>query len=126
MRVHEHAAAAREFLAAADAEFAADDLVQGSAKLWSAASHAVIAVAQARGWSCTLSHRSLKLATVRLSKEEGDPLIAAQFGAAEKFLRNVAPDCMEDWERDADRPHIHDFVARLLALLESGGANGAR
>ena len=31
---------------------------------------------------------------------------------AEKFHR----DSMEDWERDADRPLVHDFVERILAV----------
>ena len=33
--------------------------------------------------------------------------------------RNFYHDDMEDWERDADRPLVHDFVARVLALLKS-------
>ena len=125
MLVREHADTAREFLIASDAEFDKDDLVQGSEKLWGAAAHAVMAVAQQRGWDFR-SHRSLKNAAIRLSREQGDPLIEAQFAAAEKFHRNFYHDDMEDYERDADRPLVHDFVARVLALLESDGANGAR
>ena len=36
------------------------------------------------------------------------------------FFRNFYYDSMEDWERDADRPLVHDFVARVLALLDLG------
>ena len=126
MLVREHAETAREFLIASDAEFDKDDLVQGSEKLWGAAAHAVIAVAQQRNWSCDKSHRSLKNAVIRLSREQGDPLIEAQFAAAEKFHRNFYHDDMEDYERDADLPLVHDFVARVLALLELDSVNGAR
>ena len=127
MLVREHAETAREFLVESDADFAADDLVRGSAKLWGAVAHAVMAVARRRGWSCDESHSSLQRAAIRLSKEEGDPLIAAQFAAAGKFFHNLYPDDMEDYERDADSPIVHDFVHRVLALLDSdNGANGAR
>lgn len=125
MLVREHAETAREFLIASDAEFDNDDLVQGSEKLWGAAAHAVMAVAQQRGWDYR-SHRSLKNAVIRLSREQGDPLIEAQFAAAEKFHRNFYHDDMEDYERDADRPLVHDFVARVLALLESDSVNGTQ
>lgn len=121
MQVREHAETAREFLVASDKEFEADDLVQASEKLWGAAAHAVMAVAQERGWDHR-SHRSLKNAVIRLSREHGDPLILAHFLAAEKFHRNFYHDDMEDWERDADRPLVHDFVERVLALL--GSRNG--
>lgn len=125
MLVREHADTAREFLVASDEEFDKDDLVQASEKLWGAAAHAVMAVAQQRGWHYR-SHRSLKNAVIRLSREQGDPLIETQFLAAEKFHRNFYHDDMEDYERDADRPLVHDFVARALALLESDSVNGAQ
>ena len=46
--------------------------------------------------------------------------------AGEGFLftndkrRNFYHDNMEDWERDAARPLVHDFVERVLAPLDSG------
>ncbi len=126
MLVAEHAQTARDFLIASDEEFDKDDLVQASEKLWGAAAHAVMAVAQQRGWSCDGSHRSLKTAAIRLSRERGDALIEAQFAGAEKFLRNIFPDDMEDYERDADRPLVHDFVARALALLDDDSVNGTQ
>ena len=119
MQVREHAETAREFLIASDREFAAGDVVQASEKLWGAAAHAVMAVAQERKWNHS-SHRSLKNTAIRLSREQGDPLIEAYFAVAEKFHRNFYHDSMEDWERDADRPLVHDFVARVLALLDLG------
>ena len=121
MLTQEHAATAREFLEAADREFAADDLVQGSEKLWGAAAHAVIAVAMRRGWDHR-SHRSLKNAVTRLSQEQEYPeMLLAGFLAAEKFHRNFYHDDMEDFERDADRPVVELFVQRVLALASGEG-----
>ena len=117
MLTQQHAQTARDFLIAADAEFAAGDLVQGSEKLWGAAAHAVMTVAQLRGWDHRF-HRSLKTAVIRLAREQDDPLLEADFLAAEKFHRNFYHDDMEDYERDADRPIVHRFVTRMLALAE--------
>ena len=123
MLTTEHAQTARDFLVAADVELAAGELVQGSGKLWGAAAHAVIAVAQQRGWQHR-SHRSMKNAVIRIADELGKEnellgeVIRAEFAAAEKFHRNYYHDDMEDYERDADRPIVHNFVHRMLALIE--------
>ena len=123
MLTTEHAQTARDFLVAADVELADGELVQGSEKLWGAAAHAVIAVAQQRGWQHR-SHRSMKNAVIRIADELGKEnellgeVIRAEFAAAEKFHRNYYHDDMEDYERDADRPIVHRFVHRMLALIE--------
>ena len=111
----EHRQAAREFLTASDEEFARGDVLQGAEKLWGAAAHAVMSVAQERGWPHE-SHRSLKNAVVRLAEEYDDQLINAGFLAAEKFHRHFYHDSMEDWERNADRPLVHEFVERVSAV----------
>ena len=46
MLTQEHAQTARDFLTVADEEFSAGDMLQGSEKMWGAAAHAVMAVAQ--------------------------------------------------------------------------------
>ena len=107
--------AAVEFLVASDEEFDRGNVVQGAKKLWEAAAHAVTAVAVERRWPHE-DRRLLKFAAVRLADEHDDMLIAAGFGIAEEFSRHQAPDWMEDWERDADRPLVHDFVRRVLGL----------
>ena len=106
---------AREFLTASDEEFARGHVLQGAEKLWGTAAHTVMSVAQERGWDCG-SHRSLKNAVMRLAEEYDDPLIQSNFLAAEKFHRHFYHDSMEDWERDSDRPLVHDFVERVLGL----------
>ena len=72
MQVQEHTQTARDFLEAADREFGAGDVLQGSEKTWGAASHAVIAAARRRGWPCG-SHSQLKESVVRLAEEYDDP-----------------------------------------------------
>ena len=117
MQVQVHHQTALDFIIDANREFAAGDLVQGSEKLWGAASHAVMAVAQQRGWNYR-SHRSLKNAAIQLSREHNDPTIEAYFAVAEKFHKNFYHDDMEEWERDADKPLVERFVTRVLSLLE--------
>ncbi len=115
MSPREHRQVALDFLAASDEEFEGGGVLQGAEKLWGAAAHAVMGAAQEREWPHE-SHRSLKNAVVRLAEEHDDPLIRSNFGVAEKFHRHFYHDSMEDWERDSDRPLVHDFVRRVLDL----------
>ena len=122
MTAEEHAQTARDFLAASDREFAAGDHLQGSEKLYGAATQAVIAICQQRGWQYH-SHRAMKNAVTDLAREYGDPFIGSGFIVAERFHENFFHDHLEDYEVEADRPVVHQFVARLLTLLESEDAN---
>ena len=78
MLTQNHAETAEEFLVASDREFDGGDYLQASEKLWGAATHAVMAVAQRREWPHR-SHRSLKNAVGRLTAETGDDGIAGGF-----------------------------------------------
>ncbi len=115
-RPMDHVRAALDFLEASDREFDEGDRLQASEKLWGAASHAVMAVAERRDWPHG-SHRAMKNAVERLSDEHDDPLIKYGFSVAEKFHRNFYHDNMEDFELDTDRPKVRDFVERVTALL---------
>ena len=117
MQVHEHAQTAQEFLGVSDHEFMAGDNLQASEKLWGAASHAVMAVAQQRGWRYS-RHRDLKRAARKLSEETGDPTIADRFGLAEKFHSNYYHDFMEEFQINEDRVYVRDFVNRMLTLVD--------
>ena len=112
----DHAQTALDFLAASDQEFAAGDILQGSEKLWGAATHGVIAVAKQRGWPHG-SHYALKEAAERLTDEHDDIGVELGFAVAERFHRNFYHNTMPDFEMDSDRPKVHDFVHRVLALL---------
>ena len=114
MLVDKHLQTARDFLEAADREFAAGDRLQASEKMWGAASHAVMAVAQHRGWPFS-SHSAMRDAIRRLAGEHG-LFLQAEFGVAEKFHANFYHDFMEDDELDLARPPVRDFVERMLAL----------
>ena len=90
MLTQEHTQTARDFLIASDREFAAGDILQGSEKLWGAAAHAVMALAQQRGWRFG-DHRSLRAAANRLSDELREPVIASDFGRRREVSRQLLP-----------------------------------
>ena len=117
MTAQDHAQTARYFLAESDREFAQGDHLQAAEKLYGAANHAVTAVAQQRGWQYE-SHRSMKNAIYRLTDEYDDPFIALAFIAAEKFHKHFFHDNMEPYEIEGERPYVHEFVARVLAMLD--------
>ena len=112
----EHIQTAQDFLEASDREFAAGDLLQGSEKLWGAASHAVMAAAQQRGWPYS-KHNALKIAVRRLYQESGDETLEGDFSTAEKFHANCYHDFMEDYQIEGDRPLVRRFVGRVLGLI---------
>lgn len=109
----EHRQIALDFLTASDDEFERADALQGAEKLWGAAAHSIMSIAQERDWPHE-SHRALKNAAIRLAAEREAPLIEAYFGLAEKFHAYFYHGTMEDWERDADRPLVHNLVRRVF------------
>ena len=114
----EHAQTARGFLVASDREFAAGDHLQCSEKLYGAATQAIIALCQQRGWRYK-SHRAMQQAVDALSREYGDPTLLNGYANANRFHENLFHDNMEDYEVEANRPGVHHFVGQLLALLNS-------
>ena len=117
MTVAEHAQTAREFLVASDREFAGGDHLQGSEKLYGAATQAIIAICQQRGWRYK-SHRAMQQAVTALSREYDDPTILNGYAAANRFHENFFHDYLEDYEVEQNRPGVHHFVHQLLALLD--------
>ena len=108
---------AQDFLTKSDGYFAEDDVLQGSEKLWGAAAHAVMAMAQERGWEYG-SHYALRQVALRLADEMEDERISLGLGVAEKFHANFYHNFMEDSELDMNRPLVQHFVERMLALVE--------
>ena len=119
----EHAQTARDFLVASDREFAAGDHLQGSEKLYGAATQAIIAICQQRGWRYK-SHCAMQQAVTALSREHADPFIVSGYDSAQRFHENFFHDNLEDYEIEASRPAVHQFVARLLAFLDGGESGG--
>ena len=121
MTVDQHVQTALTFLDHSDREFAAGDALQGSEKLWGAASHVVTAIAKQRGWPSG-KYQARLAAVERLAQEHDEPILAAQFSAARQFHANFYRDFMEDSEIEADRPKIHNFVHRIVDLVNAGGS----
>ena len=117
MTEQEYAQSAREFLVDSDREFAAGERQQASEKLYGAANEALTAIAMQRGWKYR-THRDMKNASQRLAEEYGDPFLVGGFAIAEKFHKNFFHDEMEDYEIVVDRPAVHEFVGRVLTLME--------
>jgi hypothetical protein len=120
MQAEEHVQAARNFLVQSDLHFAGVDRLQGSETLWGAAAHAILAVSRARRWRLG-SHGRLRENADRLSTELSEQDIADDFQVAEKFHTNFYHNYLEDFRISRDRPLVHRFVSRVLALPELGG-----
>ena len=105
-----------------DLHFAGGDRFQGSEMLWGAAAHAILAVSRTRRWRLG-SHGRLKENADRLSVELGESEISEDFQVAEKFHTNFYHDYMDTFRLVRDRPYVHRFVNRVLALPELRGLN---
>lgn len=114
--MEEHIRTAQEFLVKSEQEFADGDFLQGSEKLWGAVAHAVIALAQQRGWRYG-GHNELIQAARRLSEEQGDTAIYEQFGKTRRLHANYYHGFLEDHQIDDLRPIAHDFIHRVLAVV---------
>ena len=117
MTVEQHVQAALEFLGHSDREFEAGDIMQGSEKLWGAASHVVTAIAKQRGWAFSKYNHRWN-AVRRLAEEYGDRALVAEFSVAQKFHANFYHNTMEDDEVERDRPIVQDFVRRTVGMVE--------
>ena len=121
MLVRDHTQTAGEFLAASDREFAAGDTLQASEKLWGAAAHAIMAVAQQRALDHG-THRALINAARQIADEMRDDLLRSEIRlgilAAQHFHSNFYNGTMEDEDIAYDRPLVHRFVALMLTLLD--------
>ena len=101
------------YLRQADDEFAVNDNLQGSEKLWGAASQAVLAVAKEKGRPSG-SHFALKAAADKLAEDRNDPALESGFFAAQQFHANFYHGFMEEDDIARGRPLVRDFVHRVL------------
>ena len=115
MQIQEHTQTTREFLDGADRQFSSGDTMQGSEKLWGAAVHAVMTVAQERGWEFG-NHNALKIAVGKLIAEHDAPELRGGFAAAQQFHANSYHGFMEENDVTFARPQVHDFVERVLSF----------
>lgn len=117
MRAEEHVETARDLLVKSDLHFADGDRLQGSEMLWGAAAHAILTVSRLRGWRLG-GHARLCENASRLSGELGEPHLSTDFDAAERFHANFYHDYLTDSDISVERPLVHRFVNRVLALPE--------
>ena len=98
-----------------DREFAAGERLQASEKLWGAAAHSVIAVAQKLDWPVA-KHGNLKNGVRRLARRSRDDSLTHGFAAGERFHANFYHDFMPESEIERYRPITRGFVAEMLVL----------
>ena len=122
MRADEHVQTARDLLGQSNWHFSNGDKFQGSETLWGAAAHAIMAVSRARRWRLG-SHGRLCENAVRLSSELGESYLSTDFDAAERFHANFYHNFMTESDISTERPLVHRFVNRVLALPELRGLN---
>ncbi len=115
MLATEHIETARQFLADADREFEAGDMLQASEKLWGAATHVVIAEMQRRGMKAS-GHREMILAVRDFAEDFADPTLNGLFAAAGALHANYHHGFMEDYEYAENRDLTHRFVERMVKL----------
>ena len=120
MTVGQHVQTALDFLEHSDQEFASGDALQGSEKLWGAASHAITAIAKQRGWPFG-KYRARSEAVDRWAEEYQDPSLFTGLSVAEKFHANFYNDFMEDYVIERDRPTVHNFVHRIMNMVGESG-----
>ena len=121
MQVQEYTQTARDFLDDADHQFSSGHILQGSAKLWGATVHAVMTVAQERGWAHG-NHNALKMAVGKLIAEHDAPELRGGFAAAQQFHANSYHGFMEENDVTFARPLVHDFVERILGYARAARA----
>jgi hypothetical protein len=111
----EHIETAQGTLDAAHQELTAGDVLQGSEKLWGAASHAIVAAAKQRGWQFG-NHRAMINAARRIADEQDDDGLRAGLAAAQHFHANFYHGFIEDEDIEPNAELVRRFVSRMLAL----------
>ena len=117
MLAQQHTQTAHEFLDAADREFAVGDTMQASEKMWGAASHAIMAIAQRRGWPHG-THRSLSQAVRRVAQELDDLEMRGMFAMAEQFHANFYHGHLEGFQVEDYREEVRRFISKLTSLTD--------
>ena len=115
MLEREHVETARFFLAQADREYEAGDVLQASEKLWGAAAHVVIAEMQRRNLK-TSGHRAMIMAVRDIAADLREPALSDMFSAARSLHVNFYHGFMAGDEFEINRDSVRLFVDRMLEL----------
>ncbi len=111
---------AQGFFDAADQCFEDEEPLLAYENIWYAASHALTAVAEQRGWP-TDDARALKAAADRLADEARDHHLRHQYAVAQQFRAKFNYGFVEPYQLADYCRLMREFVARMLTLLEEGG-----
>ena len=117
MLVRDHVQQAEAFLDAADAEISSGDVMQGSEKLWGAATQVVIAAAQQRDWPYA-SHSAMRDSVRRLASEHDDPSLRDWFLAAEQAHINFYHGVLDHEALEFVQLRVRQFVTRMLEIVD--------
>ena len=93
------------------------DSLRASEKIWGAAEHAIVAVAQQRGLPVGDFHTTMDTAR-SIAEELDDSGLRAGIAAAHLFHSNIDIDHMEDEDLWPTAILVHRFVYKMLALVE--------
>ena len=118
MLATEHIDTARQFLADADREYEAGDILQVPERLWGAASHVVIAELKERRIE-SRTHRSLVEGVEILAEEFETPALSDWFVAAQRLHSNFYNGDLDDWNYLLHRRRVRHFVERMIELTNS-------
>lgn len=121
MMLTQHTAQATQaFFEAADQHFEDEEPLLAYDNLWNAASYALTAVADARGWP-TADPQDLKTASDRLANEARDHHLRHQFAVAQQFRARFNNGFVERHQLADYCRLMREFVDRMLALLDTYG-----
>lgn len=124
MSIAEHRAAAREFLADSEREFAAGETRQSLDMLWDATRHAVTAAAQRQGWPHG-SNADWREAVRQLAAQSGDNgFLSSGFILAGVFHANSYHGLYSSWlepgSLEQARESVRLLIGRLLDFSDDG------
>ena len=117
MIVQEHKDTALKSLRDAEDALGYGDSLRASERIWRAAEHAIVAVAQQRGLSVGDFHTTMNAAR-SIAEELDDSGLRAGIAAAQLFHSNIDIDHMEDEDLWPTAILVHRFVYKMLALVE--------
>ena len=111
---------AQAFFDAADRHFIDEEPLLAYENIWQAASHALTAVAEQRGWPAN-DARALKAAADRLADEAHDHHLRHQYAVAQQFRAKFNHGFVESYQLADYCRLMREFVGRMVALLDEDG-----
>ena len=108
---------AHQFLADADREYEAGDILQASEKLWGAASHLAIAEMTERGMTAK-GHVVTKRFVRKFGEETNRPELFPLFKAAESLHVNFYHGFLDSDDYLEHRALVHQFVDLMIELTD--------